>query len=130
LIYLDSSVALADLLAEPAKPSERFWLNRLTASRLLAYEVWTRINTLGLAAELSDDATALLETIDLVDLVPTVLERALRPFPVAIRTLDALHLATVDYLSRSYEHVSLATYDKRMREAGIALGIPLVDLAA
>ena len=54
----------------------------------------------------------------------------MRPFPIAIRTLDALHLATVDYLMRSYKHLSLATYDKRMREAAIALGIPLVDLAA
>ena len=36
--------------------------------------------------------------IALLDLSPFVLGRALDPFPVAVRTLDALHLASMDYL--------------------------------
>ena len=44
LIYLDSSVALAQLFAEDRKPSEDLWGEPLTASRLLQYEVWTRVH--------------------------------------------------------------------------------------
>ncbi len=44
MIYVDSSVALAHLLAEDRSPPESFWQGELISSRLLEYEVWTRIH--------------------------------------------------------------------------------------
>ena len=51
------------------------------------------------------------------------LARALEPFPVAVRTLDALHLATMDFIRESGEPVQLASYDNRLTAAAEALGI-------
>ena len=44
MIYLDSSVALAYLLAEDRFPSELLWDQPLVSSRLLECEVWNRVN--------------------------------------------------------------------------------------
>ena len=43
MIYVDSSVLLADVLAEPRFPPETLWDEDLASSRLLAYEVWNRL---------------------------------------------------------------------------------------
>jgi hypothetical protein len=56
------------------------------------------------------------------------LARALEPFPGTVRTLDALHLASVEFLRNRGQSVELATYDKRLMEAAQALGIPLFRL--
>ena len=66
----------------------------------------------------------------MVELWPLVLERALEAFPVPVRTLDALHLATAEYLFRQRRRIELATYDGRMADAAKAMGIPLFDLQA
>ena len=44
MIYLDSSVALAYLLAEDRFPSDLLWDQPLVSSRLLECEVWNRVN--------------------------------------------------------------------------------------
>jgi hypothetical protein len=53
-----------------------------------------------------------------------VLARALEPFPVPVRTLDALHLSTLLFLQSQRQPVELATYDERLAAAAAALGIP------
>ena len=45
MIYLDSSVALAHLLAEDRFPPDELWEEQLVSSRLLEGEVWNRINS-------------------------------------------------------------------------------------
>jgi hypothetical protein len=44
MIYLDSSVALAYLLAEDRYPSNALWDQTVVPSRLLECEVWNRVN--------------------------------------------------------------------------------------
>ena len=71
---------------------------------------------------------ALLSRIDLIELSETVLARALRPFPVAVRTLDGLHLATLEYVGHREAPVQLASYDQRLLAAARALGISIAEL--
>jgi hypothetical protein len=125
VIYLDSSVALAHLLGETRVPPVSLWNESLVSSRLLEYEVRVRLNARGLAKSHEDHARALVDRIALVELSPVVLGRALEPFPVPVRTLDALHLATLDYLRTRGTRVALATYDDRLRAGAVALGIDL-----
>ncbi len=66
----------------------------------------------------------------MVELWPLTLERALEAFPVPVRTRDALHLATAEYLFRQRRQIELATYDGRMADAAEAMGVPLFDLQA
>ena len=58
----------------------------------------------------------------------TVLARALEPFPVPVRTLDALHLASLDFLMRQNQDVELATYDQRMLKDAERIGVAIFDL--
>jgi hypothetical protein len=61
-------------------------------------------------------------------LTPAVLERALEPFPKQVRTLDALHPASIEFLRRQGQVIELATYDGRLAAVAQALGVPLVAL--
>lgn len=129
MIYVDSSVALAQLLAEDEYPVPPFWRDGpFVSSRLLEYEVWNRINLKGLAASHAEDVRALLGRLAFLELAPAVLERALEPFPIPVRTLDALHLASIDFLRGMGQRPTLATYDRRLSEAATALDIPLTPL--
>ena len=129
MIYVDSSVVLAQLLAEDRYPDASFWRDGpLVSSRLLEYEAWARINGRGLAATHADDLRLLLGRLAFLELTPHVLARAIDPFPTPVRTLDALHLASVEFLRGLGQHPRLATYDRRLSDAAVALSIPLVDL--
>ena len=128
MIYVDSSVLLADLFAEPRAPPERLWDDDLASSRLLAYEVWNRLHAYGLVASHGARARSLLARISLTAMSEAALARALEPFPVAVRTLDALHLATIYFIRESGEPVQLASYDNRLIAAADAFGITLAAL--
>jgi predicted nucleic acid-binding protein len=121
VIYVDSSVLLADLFAEPRSPPDTLWDE--DSSRLLTYEVWNRINAYGLMISHSNRARGLLARVNLTEMSDAALARALEPFPVAVRTLDALHLATIEFLRNQGESVTLASYDNRLLTAAQALGI-------
>ena len=126
VIYLDTSVALAHLLAEDRVPPPSLWKETLVSSRLLEYELWNRLHARGLTESHGGHAKELVQRLALLELAPPVLERALAPFPVPVRTLDALHLASVEFMRSHRQDVMLATYDLRMMEAARRLGIPLL----
>jgi len=128
VIYLDTSVAIAYLFGEDRAPAARLWQERLIASRLLEYELWTRIHARHLGSSHGDAARDLLACVDLLELAPPVLARALQPFPLAVRTLDALHLASLEYLRGLGQTVMLASYDNRMLDAARAMGISIAPL--
>ena len=128
MIYLDTSVGLAQLLAEDRVPPAALWEQPLVASRLIQYEIWTRLHARGLGASHGEAARDLLARVAFIELAPSVLERALAPFPSPVRTLDALHLASIEFLRAQRQDVTLATYDERMAAAAHALRIPLYDL--
>lgn len=125
MIYLDSSVALAHLLAEDRVPPESLWQESLILSRLLQYEIWNRLNVRKLGRSHGEAARTLIGRVALIELAPPVLERALAPFPLPVRTLDALHLASIEFLRARGQSPELATYDDRLVAAASALGIPL-----
>jgi predicted nucleic acid-binding protein len=127
VIYLDSSVALAHLLAEDRALPDSIWEKTLVASRLLTYEVWNRINARGLARSHGEEVRLLIGHLALIELAPAVLVRALEPFPVPVRTLDALHLASIEFLRARGQHVELASFDARLLVAARALRIPIFD---
>jgi hypothetical protein len=121
VIYLDSSVALAQVLVEDRVPQARLWQETLVSSRLIEYEIWTRIHSKRLGASHGDEVRALLARVSLIELAPPVLARTLEPFPTTVRTLDALHLASMDFLRSSGQRVELASYDHRLIAAARAM---------
>ena len=73
VIYLDTSVALAQLLAEDRAPPSSLWGEPLIASRLLEYEIWTRLNARRLGQSHGEEARALIQRVALIELAPPVL---------------------------------------------------------
>lgn len=123
MTYLDTSVALAQLFAEDRRPPARLWAGPLVASRLLEYELWTRIHGRGAEATHGDAARELLSRVAFVELSPPVLARALEPWPRPVRTLDALHLASALFLLARRQPLRVATYDERLAKAARAAGL-------
>ncbi len=128
MIYVDTSVALAHLLAEDRHPPDSLWTESLVASRLLEYELWNRLHARNVAGSHADAARMVLSRVAFLELARPVLERALEPFPIPVRTLDALHLASIAFLRERGHPVMLATYDARMRSAARAMGVELFSL--
>jgi len=127
VIYVDTSVALAQLLSETRRPAPDFWSEDLVTSRLLDYEAWTRIHAMGLGRSHGDALRDVLGHMLVLELAPHVLTRAREPFPAPVRTLDALHLASVVFLQGTGRDVALATYDARMAAAARALEIAVLE---
>ena len=117
MIYVDTSVLLAYLLAEDRIPPDSFWEEQLISSRLIEYEVWNRIHARRLQSSHGEAARIMLNRLALLELSPPVLSRALEPFPLPVRTLDALHLASMHFLQEMDQGFTLATYDERMTAA-------------
>lgn len=128
MIYLDTSAALAQLLAEDRRPPQSLWSQPLVSSRLLEYELWTRLHGAGLAESHGEMSRLLLERVAMLEMVAPVLARALEPFPMPVRTLDALHLATLEFLRTRGVSVRLASYDERQLKVAERLGIPIQHL--
>jgi hypothetical protein len=128
LIYLDTSVALAQLLAEDRLPPKELWTETLVSSRLLEYEIWTRVHARRLAGSHGEAVRALIGRVSLLELAPPVLARALEPFPLPVRTLDGLHLASIEFLRSRGQEVALASYDDRLSAAAGRLGVPSYPL--
>lgn len=80
-----------------------------------------------LSVELERAAFAELQVLvadcTVIDVSAAVLERAGRLFPAEpVRTLDAIHLATVELLGEAPQLVTIVTRDRRIRENAVALG--------
>jgi len=128
LIYVDTSVALAQLLAEDRQPPASLWQETLVASRLLEYEIWTRLHARKVADSHGEAARNLVGRIALLELAAPILARAMDPFPHPIRTLDALHLASLQYLIEQQQEVWMASYDRGMLTVAQSMQLPILDL--
>jgi uncharacterized protein len=128
MIYLDTSVALAHLLAEDRTPPAGLWNESLVSSRLLEFELWNRLHARGLAESHGEMARELVGRLAVLELSSTVLSRALEPFPTPVRTLDALHLASADFIRQQGQSLRVASYDTRLSRAAAELKFELYPL--
>lgn len=97
------------------------------SSRLLEFEVFTRVHARSATATHGEAARRLVDRVHLVEMSAAVLDRALRPFAAPVRTLDAMHLATMVFLRGQGLEATLATYDHRQAAAARAEGIALAE---
>ncbi len=128
MIYLDTSVALAHVLVEDRTPPASLWQEPLVSSRLIEYELWTRIHAKRLGASRGEHVRALLARVSFIEMAPPVLARALEPFPTSVRTLEALHLASMEFLRSNGQTLQLASYDRRLLAAARAMRFAVFHL--
>jgi predicted nucleic acid-binding protein len=133
--YIESSALVAALLEHDADAlkSLRARARRVTSALTLA-EAARAIVRAGVAERLTPEgeraALRALKRFErrcyVVAVTDDVLARARRPFPVEpVRTLDAVHIATVEVLGEPPQLMSIVTRDQRVRENARALGYPL-----
>ena len=123
MFYLDTSAAVKLIFVEQGSTGMRRWLDaadaQVLSSDLLRTEllrVTTRVDP-----ERMTEARGLLDSLILLKLSTSVCERAAMLEPVALRSLDALHLAAA--LELGDELKGVVTYDRRLAEGVRALGI-------
>lgn len=90
--------------------------------------MFSRLNAQGRGDTHGAAARELLGSVALLEIIDPIVGRAAEPFPSQVRTLDALHLASILFLKNQGIEARLATYDHRMRAAAEALGIRLFPL--
>jgi hypothetical protein len=128
MIYLDTSVALAHLFSKDRVPPASIWNNTLVSSRLLEYELWCRVHARGLAKTHAEPVRELLSRVGFIELFRPTLERALEAFPVPVRTLDAIHLSSLEFMRAQGQSIQLASYDQRQLAAAKKLKIEALPL--
>lgn len=129
--YIDTSALLRIVLREPGALDELRTYDGLVSSELIGVESARTIDRLRLQGSLTTEEAAArvrtvnewLEAIDLVLVQPPVLSRASEPMPMALGTLDALHLATaLIWRDRIGSLPTLATHDTALGLAAQAFG--------
>lgn len=137
-LYVESSAVLAWMFGEPAGESVRQALagaELIVTSDLTLVECERAVirvqasNTLSEAhaAELRARLNAAAGHWNLLRVDRDVVERARRPFPgEPIRTLDAIHLASVLVARSALGGLVLMSLDRRVRAAGAQLGLDIL----
>jgi predicted nucleic acid-binding protein len=124
-IYLDSSAIVKLAVAEKESAALRRYLRRrapVVVSALARTEVARALLPLGSAAvERGHDV---LSRIELIRVSDRILMDAGSLLPAQLRSLDAIHLATMRQLAGSLRRV--VTYDSRMAAAVSAMGMTAV----
>jgi predicted nucleic acid-binding protein len=130
--YIESSALLAAILEEDAQAREalREIGQRVTSALTFAEAARALIRarvTRRITPDEERSALRALRTFErrcaVVAITPEVLTRAGRPFPVEpVRTLDGVHLATLELLGESPQLVTIVTRDERVARNARALG--------
>jgi len=131
LRYIESSALVAALLEGDAAARRAARGRRVVTSALTIAETARAIirarHTGRLSVEQERSAVRSLRRFErrchIVSVAERVLARVGRPFPVEpIRTLDAVHLATVELLGEPPSLTTIVTRDARVRQNAQALG--------
>ncbi len=135
IAYVDSSVLLRVILGQPDSLHEWGTVERGVVSSLVEVECLRTLDRLRVATGLPEGDVALrreavvrlLDSMDVVGVSTPILRRASQPFPVALGTLDALHLATALVWRDSVGlDLVMATHDGALGIAARAMGLVVV----
>jgi uncharacterized protein len=132
IAYVDSSVLLRLALGQPNALPEWRHVDRGISSALIMTESLRTLDRLRIRAGLSDTEIAgrratildLINSLELIEIDSTVLDRAAQPMPTELGTLDAIHLASA-LLWKDAMGVTpvLATHDGALGLAAQAHGL-------
>ena len=129
-VYVDSSVIVAATLEQPGALRGVRWAAAVS-SELIVAELLRTLDRLRLTAstpdaelaQLREEAERNLAKLDLVPIDRAVLRRAGGAFPVAVKTLDAIHLATALLWDEQAGEIVFLTLDRQLANAARACGL-------
>jgi len=131
IVYLDTSAVLRHLLGQPGRLQDFGKWQAAYTSELMGVEARRVFDRMRLAGHLDDanlarahrELARVEQAVGGILLTRAVLHRAALPMPTAVKTLDAIHLASA-MLFREHREESLlfATHDTNQARAAWALG--------
>jgi predicted nucleic acid-binding protein len=125
--YVDTSALVKLVVAEAETTALRSWLTDvdrdLVSCDLVRTELMRAVRRI--VPDRALQARAVLDSVTLVEVGPSVFEEAGRLDPSVLRSLDAIHLASALDLGDDLE--GLVTYDDRLAEAAEANGVAAVS---
>lgn len=131
--YVDTSAILRALFSEAGTTVPFARGDRIVSSELLEVEAFRAVDRERLLGNLDDVQTAakrkeLTDLIAMLDLAPidrAVIDRAKSAFPVNVRALDAIHVATAEILATEAagETFEFWTHDDRQGTAALSRGL-------
>jgi predicted nucleic acid-binding protein len=137
IAYVDSSVLLRVALGQPNSLPEWRDIERGVSSALVTTESLRTLDRVRLRVNLSDieiarrraTILALIDSLELVEIDSSVLDRAAQPMPTELGTLDAIHLASA-LLWKDALGVdpAMATHDKALALAAQAHGLKVLGI--
>jgi len=136
--YVDASAVLRVLFAEAGPTVPLTAGDRVVSSQLVEVEAFRAVDRERLLGHLDDADTAtkrkelieLLTMLDMAAVDDTVMTGAKAPFAVAVRALDALHVATAEVLAAEApgDPVEFWTHDERQAIAARSRGLTVRGL--
>jgi hypothetical protein len=122
LVYADSSALVKLVIEEPESAALDEHLvsqeHALATSRIALVEVERAVTIANPTDEARAEARRLLDSCHLVDVSDSLLRAAARQASRAVRTLDAIHLASAQRVGAD----EVLAYDRRLAEAARAAG--------
>jgi predicted nucleic acid-binding protein len=137
-LYLESSAVLRDLLdgdqadviREALRTADTVVTSRLTLAEVARVLVRLRISDPEVAARIAVRESSFVSESELWIVQPVdddILARCGRPFPAEpVRTLDAIHLATIERISGAVDPLTVVSTDDRVRSNAQRLGFALL----
>jgi uncharacterized protein len=135
IAYVDSSVLLRVALGQPNALPEWRDIERGVSSALVTTESLRTLDRVRLRVNLSDievarrraTILALIDSLELVEIDGSVLDRAAQPMPTELGTLDAIHLASALLWRDAFgTDLAMATHDKALALAAQAHGLKIL----
>ncbi|MHB8958813.1 MAG: type II toxin-antitoxin system VapC family toxin [Candidatus Limnocylindrales bacterium] len=122
--YLDASAIVKLVVAEPESEALHRWY--VEATQLLTSRIGV-IETIRASARRDHDPNhraRIISDLEIIEVTAAIGTAAATVGSSALRTLDAIHIATAMSLGPDLE--AFVTYDDRMAEAARSLGLPVV----
>jgi predicted nucleic acid-binding protein len=129
VIYLDTSALVKLIRIETESEDLADWLDERTEIRWITSavaEVELPRAIRAVAPEGLPQVPAVLARLDRFEIDPVIRSTAAAYPDPALRSLDAIHLATVQIAASTTPLTALVAYDTRLSEAAEALGITVV----
>jgi len=123
--YVDASALVKLVVAEAETPAMYRWFveaTRTLTSRVGMIEIARAAARRG--AIDADHRDVVLSGVEVVEINASIAAAAATIGPAALRTLDAIHLASAISLLPDLE--AFVTYDDRLADAARAIGLPVV----
>lgn len=137
--YIDSSVLLRIILGEENTIKLPDDLEEFVASEILKIECFRTLDRMQRVLPITDDEIAAryaalhraIRSLRIIKLTDTISKKACESFPVILKTLDAIHLASAILWQQQEEaDVLFLTHDEQLGKGALAVGFKVLGTCA